>query len=91
MAASTPGSYLVISHLAEEGLSMGAKEVVSMYVRSGNNVTPRTRDDVVDMFGDLALVKPGVVPLGLWRPDSPEDAHRDAELIPAHCGVGRKD
>jgi hypothetical protein len=103
VAAAAPGSYLAISHLAKEGLSMGGKEVVSMYVRSGNEVIPRTRDDIIDMFGDLALVKPGVVPLGSWRPDSPEDtyqdndayqdedAHRDAEFVPAHCGVGRKD
>jgi hypothetical protein len=91
LAAAAQGSYLVISHLSAEGLSTGAKEAISMYVSSGNQVVPRTREEIADMFGEAALVKPGVVPLGRWRPDSPKDADREPESIPAQCGVGRKD
>jgi hypothetical protein len=91
VAAAAPGSYVVISHLSVEGLSDSAKEVVSMYERSGVQLIPRTRDDIVDMFGDLALIKPGVVPLSRWRPDPPTEDQPDDPLIAAHGGVGRKD
>jgi hypothetical protein len=91
VAASAPGSYVAISHLGLEQLSAGGREALAMYVRSGNPVVARTREQVTELFGDLTLVKPGVVPLGMWRPDSPEDVPSDAEVLPGHCGIGRKD
>jgi len=32
----------------------------------------RTPDQVRAVFGDLDLVDPGLVPVSLWRPDTPD-------------------
>jgi SAM-dependent methyltransferase len=65
-----PGSFVAISHLTSDF----APEEVGAGVAAYNNlvsagITARTHCEVSALFGGLALVPPGVVPVSEWRPD----------------------
>jgi SAM-dependent methyltransferase len=65
-----PGSFVVISHLTADF----APDQVGAGVAAYNalvpaEITARTHREVTALFGDLALVAPGVVPVSEWRPD----------------------
>jgi hypothetical protein len=66
----TAGSSVVISHLTADS----APEAVGGGVAAYNALVPtaiypRTHSQVTELFGDLSLVPPGVVPVSEWRPD----------------------
>ena len=68
--ALTPGSFVAISHLTSDF----APEQVGAGVAVYNNLVPagitaRSHAQVSALFGGLALVPPGVVPVSEWRPD----------------------
>lgn len=68
--AMAPGSYLIISHTADESSSsvMGAaKQGFSM---AGAPLTPRTRAAIGDLLSGFELVEPGLVDVREWRPDA---------------------
>jgi hypothetical protein len=48
----------------------------------------RSRAEIMAFFGDFELVEPGLVPVGQWRPDDPDDP--GAEVRAAIGGVARK-
>ena len=65
-----PGSFVAVSHLTADF----APEQVGAGVAAYNNLVPagitaRTHRQVCGLFGGLALVPPGVVPVSEWRPD----------------------
>jgi hypothetical protein len=67
----TAGSSVVISHLTADS----APEAVGGGVAAYNALVPiaiypRTHSQVTELFGDLSLVPPGVVPVSEWRPDA---------------------
>jgi S-adenosyl methyltransferase len=67
--ALAPGSFVVISHLTSDF----APEQVTAGVAAYNalvpaGITARTHAQVTALFGGLALVAPGVVPVAEWRP-----------------------
>lgn len=65
-----PGSFVVISHLTADFAPAQVGAGVAAYnalVPAG--ITARTHREVTALFGDLALVAPGVVPVSEWRPD----------------------
>lgn len=69
-AALGPGSFLAISHLTSDF----APEQVAAGVGAYNalvpaGITARSHAEVTGLFGGLALVPPGVVPVSEWRPD----------------------
>ncbi len=82
-----PGSYLVISHLTTDF----APDPVSAAVQAYNALVPtpltaRTHGQVTDLFGDLPLVPPGVVPVTEWRPAITGPSPGQADL---YAGAGR--
>jgi hypothetical protein len=80
MDALPAGSYLVIADGVASGTGSG----------SGPKALPyhlRRPDELVSFFDGLALVEPGVVPCGRWRPDGALGLDGEA---PAYCGVARK-
>jgi SAM-dependent methyltransferase len=83
-------SYLAISHLSGDGThDMATGKQIAQ--RAGLELTPRSRDQVTAMFGDLELVEPGLVWVPLWRPESPDDLYVDQpEASGVYAGVGRK-
>jgi S-adenosyl methyltransferase len=87
MDALAPGSYLVIGHpgselgaTAEESLAGGQSPVDAA-------VTVRSRPEVSQFFAGLRLLRPGLVRLPAWRPDSAAAA---AAPCPLWGGVGTK-
>lgn len=89
MDAAAPGSYLVISHPAND---VDKGEIVEAYDRLNQQLpeqaTLRNHAQVAQFFKDLELVDPGIVQLHRWRPDRNQT---DLALdIPAWAGVGRK-
>jgi hypothetical protein len=82
----TAGSPVVISHLTADS----APEAVAGGVAAYNALVPtaiyaRTHAQVTELFGDLSLVPPGVVPVSEWRPDSVAKKVTDV-----YAGIGRK-
>jgi S-adenosyl methyltransferase len=86
MAATVPGSYLVIAHgsSTSEGLAEAARQY-----RAGGAETYHLRspEQLAGFLAGLDLVPPGVVPVPQWRPDPGADPS-PAEAY-SHCAVGR--
>ena len=59
-----------------------------MMKRGLGRVQFRTRGQILDLFGGLDLVEPGLVPVAQWRPDA--SAPDDPVLALACAGVARK-
>jgi hypothetical protein len=89
MEALPPGSFLVISHAANDiqagAMAAGAQRYNE---HSAVPITPRSREQVVRFFDGLEIVEPGVVPLGHWRPGPAASVPRPS--LPGYCGVARK-
>ena len=82
----TAGSFVVISHLTGDF----APETVGEGVAAYNALVPtpvvaRSHAQVTDLFGDLALVPPGVVPVNEWRSETVTKG-----VIDIYGGVARK-
>jgi hypothetical protein len=80
------GSSVVISHLTADS----APEAVGGGVAAYNALVPtaiyaRTHAQVTELFGDLQLVPPGVVPVSEWRPDTVVKKVTDV-----YAGIARK-
>ncbi|GAA4707863.1 SAM-dependent methyltransferase [Phytohabitans rumicis] len=73
-----PGSYLTISHIADEHadpeLRAQVARLVAAYAQANEHVYVRTRDEIGAWFQGLELVEPGVAFLPDWRPDSADEA-----------------
>jgi hypothetical protein len=48
--------------------------------RGAGQVFPRTRAEILELFGDFELVPPGLVPTGTWRPGGVGDIAEDPEM-----------
>jgi hypothetical protein len=72
--ALAPGSHLALSHLSAERMDDAKGEALSLYERSSTPVVARTRQDLAGLLDGLALVKPGIVQLPRWRPESEDEA-----------------
>jgi S-adenosyl methyltransferase len=71
MAATAPGSYLVISHVANDI----APEIIGPVLEQANRLVAektyaRSYDEVARFFAGLELVEPGLAAQCEWRPDS---------------------
>jgi hypothetical protein len=86
--AVPPGSYLVLSHPANDidvdGARRGLQQINQVMP---NRLTFRTQSQVAGFFDRLELVAPGLVRVPDWRPDSPEDTTNPATVW---GGVARK-
>jgi hypothetical protein len=88
--AVPPGSYLVISETAND---VDAEVIAASQEQYNQRVTTtqwasRTRQTFSRYFSGLELVEPGIVTMGLWRPEP--GAPVPPRPIPAYCAVGRK-
>jgi hypothetical protein len=87
MAATAPGSYLVISHPAADVQTEAVAQVAQQYnQRVATGQTRRTREQVTAFFDGLELLAPGVVQTPQWRPETPPPA----TPVPMWAGVARK-
>jgi len=88
MGAAPAGSYLAISHPANDINNPGVGRLASRL----NELMPmklrfRSRAEVAALFGGLELVEPGLVRGPEWRPDSDADLANPAAVW---AGVARK-
>ncbi|MFD9893477.1 SAM-dependent methyltransferase [Amycolatopsis sp. NPDC059027] len=87
------GSYLAISHLVSAQDSDRINSAVGTFnrARGHDQATTRGYHQVEAMFGDFAMIEPGLVGCALWRPggrgDVSDDPHANAQL---YGGVARK-
>jgi S-adenosyl methyltransferase len=81
MSALPAGSYLAISHLANDLYP----EQVAAFTRAVNEhmitaAVPRDRDEVSRFFRGLELIEPGVVQVSTWRPRTELESSAPAVL-----------
>lgn len=93
LAAVPSGSYLVISHITDDGAD-GSEEVrrlVELSKATTSAGVARSRAWIESLFDGLELVDPGLVYTSQWRPNTPLRLVTD---LPAHAsllaGVARK-
>ncbi len=88
-SALAPGSYLVMSHVTDEGLNLRVGAAAEMYRTTDRPACVRDREQITELFDGFELVEPGVVLTPQWRPDSPTESV-DPSRAAALGGVGRK-
>jgi hypothetical protein len=92
MRAVPPGSYLVLSHMANDIQAQEMAEVFDRLDETTRDTNPpalRPRDQVVRFFEGLELVEPGVVQVDRWRPNGSAPSP-DERIVPIYAAVGRK-
>lgn len=90
--ALAPGSLFALTHVTYEGGSDGLWQAVDNVNRRGRDeMVPRSREQVIDLFAGFELVDPGVVVCAAWRPQGPGDySDEPASNALVLAGVGRK-
>jgi hypothetical protein len=75
--ALAPGSFLALTHLtADLRESMTDAPRLISTSRSVDQLTGRSYDKVLNLFGDFQLVDPGLVSCAQWRPGSSNDTSK---------------
>jgi SAM-dependent methyltransferase len=84
-----PGSYLAISHLADEHASPELREqvagLVAAYAQANEYLYVRTQAELTSWFDGMELVEPGLTFLPDWRP---EKDSRETESVARPLGYG---
>jgi O-methyltransferase involved in polyketide biosynthesis len=69
-AAMPPGSYLVISHVTDDQVSLETtRRVQKLYEDASAPGVARSRRDIAAFFNGLEMIPPGVVSVAQWRPE----------------------
>lgn len=71
-AALAPGSYLAVSHVSADDAQVDMDGLARATQKATVSAHPRSRAQVLALFGNAQLVPPGVVWAGDWHPH-PED------------------
>ncbi|PLW65771.1 hypothetical protein GQS52_24045 [Streptomyces sp. SCUT-3] len=90
--ALAPGSLLIMTHASTEGSPLSSEQgsrVEGVYRGASSPLVMRSREQVERFFDGFEPIEPGVVPLPLWRPDSPPE-QEDPVAFTGFAGVGRK-
>jgi len=88
--AVAPGSHLALTHLTDDFTTVQGDEIVETMKSTQNNVFPRTREQVLDLFGDFTLVEPGLVTTSQWRPEPAVNLAFNPEEDGLYAGVAVK-
>jgi S-adenosyl methyltransferase len=90
LAALSPGSYLVASHISLDHDPAGVGAAERAYRASGVTAQPRTAEEFGRVFfRGLELVPPGVTLVSEWRPDESGLRPKPGE-VNSYGAVGRK-
>jgi len=88
--ALVQGSYLAISHACPDVDPDGVAAFQAVYNdRVAGTAVGRTREEIARFLNGFTLVRPGLVRLAEWRPESPADGPEDPADFPLLAGVGR--
>jgi len=74
--AVAPGSWLVMSHACDEGDAPQTRQILRIYNETTSPMMLRSRDEFRALFGDWALLPPGVTTAADWRPGADDAADR---------------
>ncbi|GLZ41963.1 SAM-dependent methyltransferase [Actinokineospora sp. NBRC 105648] len=94
-----PDSYLAISQVTDEGVPTDLEHSLGtlkqLYDDSGNPVIWRARAEIARLFGDFALLEPGLTWTPLWHPEyaapgQPELAFPEPNHSLILAGIGHK-
>lgn len=90
--ALSPGSYVTISHVTNEGASgVQAEQIRQVMAQSTNPTGVRSRSQIQQLLDGLDLVPPGLVWLPEWRPESVDDVLlNQPERSSALAAVGQR-
>lgn len=89
--AFVPGSHLAISHTCRDQGLLAAVELFSrMYDQPLPSMTFRYPEQVASFFEGLDILKPGVVPIPLWRPGPDDEPDRNPEYFQGCAALARK-
>jgi hypothetical protein len=89
--ALSPGSYVALTHITDDFSSVNMDELAREMRRSAaDNIFPRTRAEVLQLFEGFELVEPGLVTTSQWRPDFTPFPEIDPDEDGIYAGVGRK-
>jgi DNA-binding HxlR family transcriptional regulator len=84
----TGDAYLVIGHAANDQNPAEVSEMTRRYnERSPVRLVPRSRPEIARFFSGTQLLPPGLVSLGSWWPDRPEDDIPDFDTA-GPVGIG---
>lgn len=86
LAAVPSGSYLVLSHITDDGADGSAevRELVELSRATTSAGVARSRAWIASLFDGLDLVDPGLVYTSQWRPNTPLRLVTD---MPAHASL----
>jgi hypothetical protein len=87
LAATGPGSYVVITHGSRDEVPAEAATITKVYQRTSTPLSLRTRAEIAALFDGYDLLPPGLVPAPAWRPDP----NQSAERLPILAGVAVRD
>ncbi|WP_028476858.1 SAM-dependent methyltransferase [Nocardia sp. CNY236] len=86
--AIAPGSFLALSSFTWDSDPRTMQNTIDGFRSHGESpIVPRTRAEIIRLFGDFELVDPGLVFVSQWRPD-PDDAPSGQRNM--YAGVARK-
>ena len=84
----TGDTYLVIGHASDDLNQPEVSEAVRRYnERSQIPLALRSRPEIARFFSSVQMLPPGLVPLGSWWPDRPEDDTLDSDTA-GYVGIG---
>ncbi|MEY9934828.1 O-methyltransferase involved in polyketide biosynthesis [Catenulispora sp. GP43] len=69
MDACAPGSCLVLTHGASDLAVELARATSAAFRQAAIPCQARSRDEVLELVGELELAEPGLVPMAAWRPE----------------------
>ncbi|MFF2502887.1 SAM-dependent methyltransferase [Streptomyces sp. NPDC058067] len=90
--ALAPGSLLIVTHAAYEGIPLPAERAagtVDVYKNIRKPLIMRSRDEIARFFEGYEMAEPGLVPMADWRPEN-APADEDPYAFSGYAGVGRK-
>ncbi|HEX3591749.1 MAG TPA: SAM-dependent methyltransferase [Pseudonocardiaceae bacterium] len=88
--AVVPGSYLAMSHLTDDFDAIHGDEIIETMRSTRDNVFPRTRDEVMELFSGFELVEPGLSTTSQWHPELGVTQAVDPEADGLYAAVGKR-
>jgi S-adenosyl methyltransferase len=88
LAAVPSGSYLAVSHAANDVKDVTAEASQAYNARSATAITLRSQQQFAEFLTGLDLVGPGIAPLGRWSPSA--ITAMDSAELPGYAALARK-
>jgi len=88
--ALAPGSYLILSHGCDDVRQDEMHGVAEAYAAAADQLSQRSRAQILELLAGWDLLEPGLVWLREWRPDWPDEVGENPSANAMVAAVGRK-